>query len=509
MTHSPDQGQSDLPQRLATQLAQLEARGRRHLLSALRRQALDGALNWALPCTVVVPLFWLLTPAWIGAWWPAVAIAAVLVPALVVCAAYALTRSRQHVSRHDALAFLDQTFALKDRLTASAAQLATPRRDGFAQAALLEAAPWVQQALTLGLDAPPTAMPGALRRRWHFLPAALLLVVVAGWLQWRMGEVLPSADAVASLAGHDTSSLTPPGVAASGNGVPQTRPGAGQRPDTDIGHGAAARSEREDGSKASASAAAPGSLSAAATAESTAQQAAGGARPSPSVAAMTAATGTAGAPLPPSVSRSVTMGAEPTPPSPSQHTEASPPSGSQDDADNASASAESRAQGRQEAPSQRGSQPPAAEKSPQSSKNGQPQGDSRSKGGQDSQNDGKGSGEGQNNGSRKGQDSGPKAGRGFATLMLARPMRDQVLGQTNAGPVSSVLQQSRSQGGPTTVVQAQDRGRLAEGAAVQPANPQGAQERVLLRQYFARDAQAPAAIPVPSDGTDNNPKATR
>lgn len=504
MTPSSDPGLTGLPQRLAAQLAQLEARGRRVLRPALRRQARDRALAWALPVALVIPALWALSNGALIAMWPHLLIATFVVPLLVGGVLYAVALARQQVSRADALGVIEQQLALKDRLTMSAELLAAPRLDGFGQAALLEAAPWVAQALSQPLAPVRVVRGAAQRRRWLCLPAALLLVVLAWWLQmlaYPSRLAVPSADAPSGSA-RGAATLSSAAAAS----APATRSAGSERPDAADGGHAAARNAGSSGALPSAATAAAGGPGAPAQAQASAQSPAGGARPSPSAAATAAAPA---AQQPPGVSRSVTLGTEATPRQGEQRAEAATPGASPDDAGEAGTAAEPRPQGQQSAPSQRGSQPPPADKASPSSRNGQPQNDSRSKGGNDNQNDGKGSGEGQNNGQRKGQEAGAKAGRGFATLMLARPMRDQVLGQTSAGRVSSVLQQGQPQGGPATPAQALDRGRLADGAAVLPARPQTAQDRALLRDYFARDAASPAARPVASAASAGDaPKAT-
>ncbi len=507
MTSMPDSGRSDLPgewQRLALQLDALEAAGRRRLQTTQRREALDRALGWAFPAALGLPALWLLSGGRLAALWLPLVVASVLVPWLVGGAAYGLIRSRQHVSRGEALALLDQQLALKDRLTACAALLAAPQRNGFEQAALQEAAPWVAQALSQGAQPLPVAPLSALRRRGWCLPAALLMGIGAGWLPTRDAAVAapPSVQEGRFSAGADLSASSPQAVRASGVPGTPTAPAPQTAPPDGAGVGALAFGDREPAGTAVAGAAALGGPGTGTSTAAAPRSPSGDAPPSPSAAAMAAADAAAGAAPPTGGLRREPGAQTPSPPQPGPRAEASPPGASQDDSQTSTSAGDARSRSQQEAPSQRGSQPPAAEKSSGSSQQGQPQNNSRSKGGNDGQNDGKGSGEGQNNGSRKGEEAGPKSGRGFATLMLARPMRDQVQGQTSPGPVVSVLQQGRPQGREGTSVQAAERGHLAGDAALPPPPALTASDRALLRHYFAREAQTPAPLasqPAPAD----------
>lgn len=509
MTSKPDPGRPDLPrewQQLALQLEALEARGRRSLQATQRRLALDRALSGAGPAALGVPVLWLLS----GGRWAdldlrlPLAVASVLVPALVGGAIYGAIRSRQQVSRDEALTLLDQQLALKDRLTACAALLEAPQRSGFEQAALLEAAPWVARSLEQAPQPlPPTPLKSLRRYAWC-LPAALLMGLFAWWLPMRF----------ATPAGPDPRKVV---VAGPADGMPAssvhsvltsdrvvTPPEGEHRAEAPQGRSALGSPEAGQASPSRPVPVGSGGAGAPPSAASAARSLAGGARPGPSAAATTAAEAAAGAHASSNGHPGETQAPPPAAPQPGPSAQAAPAGAGQDDSQASTSSGEPRSRGQQEAPSQRGAQPPPSDKSSESSQRGQPQNNSRSKGGNDGQNDGNGSGEGQNNGSHKGQESGPKSGRGFATLLLARPMRDQVQGQASAGPVISVLQQGQPQGQVDRRVQAGDRGHLADDAAVLTPPSLTASDRLLLRNYFAREAQplAPLASQPAPAGTE-------
>ncbi|MCE4557947.1 hypothetical protein [Pelomonas cellulosilytica] len=481
-------------------LAQLEQRGRRHLRALGRCQAADRALAWALPGAVVVPVAALLARVGFALPWPAVALATALTPAAVAALAYAFTRARQKVTRRDALAVVEQQLGLKDRLTASAALLAAPRRDGFGEAALLEARPWIEQALTRPLAEAPRPRLQAWSRRWPLLPAAVALTVLACWLHQRADGGRSEVE-LTPVQGPGASAGLPALGAQAGTGRGDAAPPPGGRGGDSTGaRPGTPRAAGEPGAEA-ASPLVSGSgagTGAAPQAEGAAPRNA--ARPSPSAAVTAAAaTGADGATPPTGAGHPGARDAGRVPPAAGARPNATPPAAGGNDPGDSESAADARSQAAQEAPSQRGAQPPASDRPAPPSRQKPSQDGSRSQGGNDGQGNGKDGGEGQNNGRRQGQEEGPKSGRGFATLLLARPMRDQVQGQTNPGRVTSVLQQGRPLGGPAAASPAQGRGELSDGAAVLPTRASTAQDRALLRDYFARRGEEPGSAPRAAD----------
>jgi len=96
----------------------------------------------------------------------------------VLMVAMGMRMARFRVERRAALAQVDRSLALKDRAVVTAEFLAADRRDGFRAAALQEAAPWLDRAIST-----PVAVAGGAqaspRYRWAVLLLSLVLLVAA------------------------------------------------------------------------------------------------------------------------------------------------------------------------------------------------------------------------------------------------------------------------------------------------------------------------------------------
>lgn len=497
----------DLQQRLGVQLDQLEGRGRRRLSAMAHRAALKTGWTWALPAMVAAPTLFLIWGFWGDVDTRLFLAAGVITPSLVFAGVYGWTMRGHGADRATALALFDQGFALKDRLSTADQFLHQPVRDGFAGAALIEAQPWVEQALSRPLTQPlpPIAI---WRRRWPFAAAAVVVSALVLLMQYGR------ADGAAGSVGAETvAGVSAMEAQAEGSNPPAavTTAAAGARPDA----------QTRDGLRRGAGDAPPGAdhdpiadirrgLLKAAASLGAGQGRSGGMNreaqqpPSPSsrsasAAAAEAKAGSTGSGAGASASPQTSSQADPT--QTGQETRQAEqgadqnPSDAQDPATPGANPGQRNdaPTGRQDAPSQRsgGSSPGRQHQQQQSGSNKNAQNNQGRRGESSNADPGRGDGRSRN-GQRTGADEGLKKGRGFAGLLLAAPMRDQLIGQTSRGRVDSVLQQGTPQASPAGGVVAQDRGVAQGDAGVVPHRGVTAHENRLVRDVFSRGS-APAA----------------
>ncbi|MEW6537892.1 MAG: hypothetical protein AB1448_04790 [Pseudomonadota bacterium] len=474
---------------LRRRLDRLETRGRNVLSTMGRRQVFGMALAWAAPASLLGPAALLLSAPFVAPSLIATAIAVVVPPVVAIGLAYGRAHQSTARSRTAALALLDQRLRLNDRLQTSDEFERLDRRTAFHDAALLEAAPWVDRAQ----DSPLADETGAMRLG----RSRLWLWPVAGLLCLGAAFVMPQfATGGADGAANPTRSDLTPRSAVAAFDDPSANPPlmTGAAPFAEIGRdaGAAVRSGQDK----------PGAGLIAAFQRLIARlsPSGGGAAPAQSAAARPAAPsqsaasgegagrgGQGGAGT--SASRSgAAQGSDGEQPR-DEAQEAQGVAGAQNEAD-ASTSRTSGGQSagaRQNAPSASRPQPPQqGSGSSQSGEGQQPGRSRRGDQGQSSREQGGGQGE---NGSQSGAETGPKKGRGVSSLMLATPMQDQLSGMMSPGRVSTTTRDGVPQPLPARGASAQDRGSARGEARRTAPLAASAQDLRVTRDYFsARNA---------------------
>lgn len=480
---------------LKQHLATIEARGLEHLRDAGRRAALQRGLCVALLGLPVVPVLAFLI-GWFVALWPlAVVMLTLLLAAISFGVAFVAIRGRHHLVRRDALALYDRGLGLKDRLQAADEFLADEHRDGFRQAALREAAPWIARAQERSLAGPEGRLFDGARRFWPAVAAALALLLLS-LVQQRF---LPPA-AAETTAVEQPSALhrvARQAAAALHIGMPQ---GEGLVPD----HRQATSGPRletsppggQDGGQHSPLPSATRAEQAhAAAAGGLAATSAGGSAPASGSSASSPATGQAGH-VGTSSSQSAHDGAQ-------DDTSQNPKGNAADTRIDAERSGTADSRGARQSSTGRHNEGSSGSQSPSSSPLGaQRPNDSKNNGGQGQQKrseqsqPGQGQQSGQNKsdgndsqGQRYGQDA-LKISRGSSAMLLAVPMEDRLGGMASPGMVDSVGRKATPHAGASGQTSAQDRGRAQGDTGRLGHRPLTPEERRLMQDYFHPAAPA-------------------
>lgn len=468
---------------LHQRLDRLEEKGRRTLAAAARGAAWRDGVDLALRCSIVVPVIVLV----LAMMRPVSALPAIMlsivVPLAVPLLVVAVRMARFRVERRAALASVDRALALKDRAVVTAEFLADDRQDGFRQAALQEAMPWLDRALSAPVDGDVRSTEYG-RYRW-VVPVLALAVLMAAL------AVRPSAPVGAG--GGEPSALhrvaMALGLRPDGQDAERDRNGRG-----DAGGG-------RDASLDAAGRGAPGGSPASAAGASATAKAGAGSDDTATPLGQSQSGGNGASPSSGSGRGNGAGGA-----GRMAQADSAGPSGKGPDgqrADEAKASgdgqamaAESRAtppQGTQNGAAAGVSAPagsPPAPRNPGGNQGQQSSGSrNRQQSGQQSQGSGS-SGRANNNGqqgSNRGDgQEGVKRAHGSSSLMLAVPMEDRVIGTVNAGAVSSATRNAPPRAMTAGAVAAQSRGAGRGPDASLPERTRSVQEDRLLERYFAR-----------------------
>lgn len=468
--------------RLERRLDRLEARGRAALTAAARDAAWRRAIHVAARASVVTPVLWLVVALLRPVPILVAVLSSLLVPLALLAMVFARRMARHRVARHEALALVDRSLALKDRSVIAAEFLSGDAPDGFRQAALQEAAPWLDHAAASPVAAVGGA-PEAFRRAWAWPLAALAILVLVVVIQpaRQGGEGSGGRPYLARVA----AAL---GVAPSGrNAVDRGEAVANRQRSGTVG--AATGTGGRAGLAAGATAGRAGEPGSAGPATGVAaparsSKAGDGSGASPSAASGgtqdMAADGRMGGTQGGALSRDARDGQQ------------GPPKAGATDA--ASAAGETRATsprgpqggaGVQSPPS--GSPPPGksgGSENPQGSgaRRRQPSGDQS----QGSGSSGRAGNNGQQGSNRGSGEEGVKRARGSSSLLLAVPMEDRVIGTVNAGTVSSTTRDAPPRAVASAMVAAGARGTGQGPAAQLPQRARSAQEDRLLEAYFRR-----------------------
>jgi hypothetical protein len=378
---------------------------------------------------------------------------------------------------------------LKDRLQAADEFLAGDHLDGFRQAALREAAPWIARAQERSLAGPRGGLFDGARRYWPALVAALVLLLLS-LVQQRF---LPSApvEANGSAQGSSTRHLARQVAAAlhidapQGEGVMQDRPVAPAGPRLEAsppgGQQSSSQSAPSAATQAEAARAAAGALAA---------TSAGGSTPASGSSASAAAAGQAGHPGASSSAQSAHDGAQD---GASQNPKANPAdarigaekSGAADDRGARQSGSSHRNEG--SSGSQSPSSSPLGAQRPNDSKSNNGQGQQKRS---DQSQPGQGQQSGQNKsdsngdqGQRYGQDA-LKISRGSSAMLLAVPMEDRLGGMASPGMVDSVGRKATPHAGAAGQAVAQDRGGALGDTGRLGHRPLTPEERRLMQDYF-------------------------
>jgi len=194
----------------------LEARGRAYLDVRARGASLVQAISVIARASVIVPLLGFML-AFVRPV-PIVLLvgASILVPLLTAGIVHA-TRRRTTIDREAALAVFDRGPGFKDRVAVSDEFSSSPGRGGFHDAALAEAAPWLDRAFDMPLDTPSVRMAVTRVLRLHrrypiaavlLLPLALLLGQPSGPAPERAIDRVARADAAKDATGRNASAVT-------------------------------------------------------------------------------------------------------------------------------------------------------------------------------------------------------------------------------------------------------------------------------------------------------------
>ncbi|MET3435539.1 hypothetical protein [Sphingomonas sp. 1185] len=468
---------------LHQRLDRLEEKGRATLAAAARGAAWRDGGDLALRSSIVVPV---VVAAWAMirpvAALPAIAFS-VVVPLVVMLLVVAVRMARFRVERRAALASVDRALALKDRAVVTAEFLTDDRPDGFRQAALQEAMPWLDRALSAQVDGEARSAQYG-RYRW-VMPILALAVLMAAL------AVRPSSSV--GSGGGESSALHQVAMALG------LRPD-GRDPELDR-DGRGGEGSGRDSSAGAAGRGATGGSPASAVGASAMAKAGGGSDDTARLLGQSQSVGSGASPSSGSgrangVGSTGRMGeADSTGPSgkgpDGQRAEDAKTRG-----DGQAMAAESRAtppQGAQNGAAAGVSAPagsPPAPRNPGGSQGPQSSGSrNRQQSGQQSQGSGS-SGRANNNGqqgSNRGDgQEGAKRARGSSSLMLAVPMEDRVIGTVNAGTVSSTTRNAPPRAMTAGAVAAQSRGAGQGPDASLPERTRSVQEDRLLERYFAR-----------------------
>lgn len=468
---------------LEQRLDRLEERGRAVLTAAARDAAWRRAIHVAARASVVVPALWLVVALFRPVPIPFAILSTILAPMALLALVFARLMARHRVARGEALALVDRSLALKDRSVIAAEFLSGDASDGFRQAALQEAAPWLDRAVSTPVAAVGGAK-AAFRHGWAWPLAALAILALAVVLQpaRQGGEGSGGRPYLAKVA----AAL---GVGPSGSNALDREEGVADRQEAGTAGGAAAGTGARAGLAAGASAGRAGEPGMAGPTTGAAGPAGppktgGGSGPSPSSAAggqdMAAGGrmdgGAQGEPSPRDArdgQRGLQKGEATNTASAAGETRATSPRGAQGGAAALSSPSASPPPGT-----------PGGNQDPQGSgaRHRQPSGDQS----QGSGSSGRASNNGQQGSNRGSGQEGTKRARGSSSLLLAVPMQDRVIGTVNAGAVSSTTRTAPPRAMASGMVAAGGRGTGQGPAAQLPQRTRSAQEDRLLEAYFRR-----------------------
>jgi len=467
---------------LHERLDRLERRGREMLTMAARASAWRRAADIAAPASIVMPVLLLSIALLVGpvAVLPAI-LATLVVPLVVLMFVMGVRMARFRVERRAALAQVDRSLALKDRAVVTAEFLAADRRDGFRAAALQEAAPWLDRAIS----APVTVAGGAQaspRHRWAVPLLSLVLLVAAlnvppssrarpagqaastlGRIAMAIGvrPVTDAADASRQAANAEVAATGASGAAAGAGGA--------------AGTGTAAAGAGAMGKSGAASSASHAPLGQSDSGGDAGSEASGTGRSDGSGAAGRMGTASTGrqAGDPPRDRQDAEAKQGQADGATASESRATPPGGPQ-----SSAAAGLSAAGAPPQPRSPGSN----QSQPRSGARSRPQSGQQSEGANSSGR----SNNGQQGSNRGNGSEGIKRARGSSSLMLAVPMEDRVIGTINAGSVSTTTRNAPPRATTSGRVAAQARGTGQGPGAPVAERTRSVQEDRLLERYFAR-----------------------
>ncbi|WIO75051.1 hypothetical protein QP938_03855 [Porticoccaceae bacterium LTM1] len=196
---------------LQAKLDQLAAKGTVHLKTLARREALEKAwqvLQLAVPVAPVLIILTVLIAKLSGSESPLsylqMVLLFVLVPVVAWGVAFAVTLLGHKIDRRVALAFYDQRLGVKDRLQTADEFINKEQLSDFEQAAVSDAVPFIDEALSSKLPAVNLAGPKLSHHNWKYAALGVGVLAVAMLLN----------QAHFSLSGTDDASLTEPVIAA-------------------------------------------------------------------------------------------------------------------------------------------------------------------------------------------------------------------------------------------------------------------------------------------------------
>ncbi|MGP7796831.1 hypothetical protein [Sphingomonas sp. CLY1604] len=470
-------------------LDRIEARGRKHLRLVADHRAAIRVIGivapTALACALVllaIRMTDLMAPL-------ALAGLGLLVPVIVGAVVFALVR-RGGQTRVDALALVDARLALKNRAETSDEFLRLAARDGFHEAALLEAQGFIDRAADAPLPGPSGPVRPS-RAQWLMLVAAVSIIAIA-LLPGRVtgGSETSSVRSDAAVGKRSEGTAGDRRSARDVVGADGTRAGGG---DAGVGSPAApvdpSHAEVAGGAK-------PDAREAGSNQDSQAQQQPGNASAGASPARGEAAASGGSARRDRQERVEAGPGASEADQSASRDGGAAPRDASSGDA----AGEQEGERGRQSAtdarssrnmplPPQPGSAPKgrsgAAAPNVAAAGNEQPQ-QSQQKPGQQTSNGGRQSGQG--SGRSSGKDA-LKHTRGIGALLLAVPMEDRLIGTVNTGAARSTTRAAQLRGAPDPgAIAAQERGQQEGDSGRIGHQPASLHDKTLVRRYFDRDA---------------------
>ncbi len=458
----------------------LEARGQHVLGQRQRNAAWDRAIVWTARSWIVGAAAVLLLSLWMRLPFAVILLVVMTPPLVTVGAAYGMARRRGAVARSQALALVDHRFQLKDRLQTADEFGQVAHRSPFQEAALQEAAPWLERAANAAVDpGPPLSRPRVRLLIWPVAALCLLVLalVVPRWASSHPSIARSGAVSEAGLASEVSAAGSKPAEAALAGSATGIERGVGRtdaqaaksqgqgltgvlhklasllQPDRGPAGGRRDKAQGQDASgAASASGGAGAGQGSKGAAGRGASQSAGGQAGEERQAPLDAST-----------------------------------AGKAGDQDDAAATTpgqnSSTPGGRQDAPSARQSDPQRAQPDASQSGEGQQPGGRSRRADQSGNGREQGGGEGEA-GQRSGQDAGAKKGRGVSSLLLATPMQDRLTGMASPGRITTTTREGAPQGFPVASGQAADRG-MARGEAgrtgVRTTTPQ---DQRLTRDYF-------------------------
>lgn len=475
--------------RLRHHLDRLEVRGRRNLLIMARRTALRLALTQAAPACLggaVLALAWsrieFLDPI-------AIVATAILIPVMIVVVVYFWRLPRRPADRRTALALFDHRFGLKDRIVTADQFERAPNRDGFEEAALAEAYPWVDRAVDMPLERPAGPSP-RWSWRWLFPASALLVLCLAITIPHRSASGLSLAGEAPQTQERNLSASATTAPSAKRPAPGRATPATGTRPLPDrstitaaprlgglrsimtariqsaldalgLGQGGSGTEARavppRRGARPNAADAGPGPESVNARAQSE-----NGSQTTTALNRESAGT------TPPLRSSESSMRSE----------ETIAPS---EAASSGNAGATMRdTSSRRPTPSQWND--------PQQSDGDKEQRPGRQRRSDQNSNSREQGGGGSENGRGTGDEADAKKGRGVASLLLALPMRDRLAGMASNGRVAVTTREGRPQAFPAQQARARNLGVNRGDVGAFPYRGDTAHEQRLLSNYFARSS---------------------